>query len=260
MASKIIRLGQLELRFHWLVALCVLLTMTGLVRLGLWQLERAEEKVQQQIDYQAMMHDEAWPLANVPLAGREYDAIQLQNRRVLLEGEYLNEQSLFLIYQSFEDQIGYEIVTPFLDTTTNEIVMVSRGWTGAASYEEVRDKLPVIEGTRHLSGQIFVPSAGMAARTNNISTDNIGWPLLIRYLNMEELAPLFDRPLFPYAVRLGEGEPGVLVRHWSTVLVDTSRNFSYALQWFAMAIAVLIVSLVLSSNILSLMRKKLGPI
>ncbi len=72
---------------------------------------------------------------------------------------------------------------------------------------------------------------------------------------MNELAPHFSSPLFPYAVRLAEGQPGVLVRHWPVVLVDSGRNFSYALQWFAMAIAVIAVSLILSSNVLQLSKR-----
>jgi cytochrome oxidase assembly protein ShyY1 len=81
------------------------------------------------------------------------------------------------------------------------------------------------------------------------------WPLVIRYLNMDELAPEFQAPLFPYVVRLAENQPGVLIRHWPVVLVDSGRNFTYALQWFAMAIAVIAVSLVLSSNWLKLVQQ-----
>jgi len=43
-------------------------------------------------------------------------------------------------------------------------------------------------------------------------------------------------------------------------MVDTSRNFSYSLQWFAMSIALLIVTFILSSNILQLIQKRSKPI
>ena len=63
------------------------------------------------------------------------------------------------------------------------------------------------------------------------------WPLELRYLNMLEISHLFDETYFPYEVRLDEDQAGVFIRHWPTVMVDTSRNFSYSLQWFAMSIA-----------------------
>jgi surfeit locus 1 family protein len=73
---------------------------------------------------------------------------------------------------------------------------------------------------------------------------------------MPQIAGLFEEPVFPYVVRLGAGQHGVLVRYWPEVAVDTSRHFSYALQWFSMAIAVVIVSLILSSNLIGLLQGK----
>ena len=92
----------------------------------------------------------------------------------------------------------------------------------------------------------------MIDKTNDIN--EVSWPLLIRYLNTIELKPHFEASIFPYVVRLSENQNGVLVRHWPTVIVDTSRNYSYALQWFALAIAVVAVALILSSNLINKFR------
>lgn len=250
-------IGVLEFRINWLIAACVLLTIIALVRLGLWQFGRAQDKVQQQRDYQSMQASEATPIQYVPTAGRQYDIQQLQNRRVVLEGEYLNERTILLVFQSHEAQVGYEVVTPFRADATNELVLVSRGWTPAADYAVIRERLPEITGPQSLTGQIYVPGAREAARENPDFEPR--WPLELRHLNMAQIEPLFEQTLFPYVVRLNEDQPGVLTRHWPEVIVDTSRNFSYALQWFSMAIAVLIVSLILCSNLLQLMNKRRTP-
>ena len=105
-----------------------------------------------------------------------------------------------------------------------------------------------------------MPTLKQADRTNDIDLSNVQWPLELRYLNMLEISHLFDETYFPYEVRLDEGQAGVLIRHWPTVMVDTSRNFSYSLQWFAMSIALLIVTFILSSNILQLIQKRSKPI
>lgn len=254
MVTKTVTIGRLQFRFNWIITACVLVAIGGLLRLGVWQLHRAEEKIELQTSYQDMQQMAPKEIENVPIAGRQYDAIQLQNRQVKLQGKYLNEKSLFLIYQTFEDQIGFEIVTPFKLSSRDEIILVSRGWTGAASYEALRDKLPAIEGEQTLHGQIYVPRAAEAEKRNDIA--EVKWPLLIRHLNSEELQGLFSSPLFPYVVRLNKGQNGLLVRHWPEVHVDTGRNFSYALQWFSMAIALGVVSLLLSSNILTLFGKE----
>ncbi len=171
-----------------------------------------------------------------------------------LSGHYLNEQSVFLIYQTFQDQLGYEVVTPFQLADIDQIVLVSRGWSGITSYAELAAALPRIEGPVTLQGQIFVPTLAQASQTN--TRWDLPWPLLIRYLNIAEIAPLFNVPVFPYVVRLAPQQPGVLLRHWPVVLVDSGRNFSYALQWFSMALALILVSLLLSTNLLKLMAAR----
>ncbi len=258
MASKIITIGDLEFKFHWLVAACIVITISGLVRLGLWQLDRTQEKFELQSNFQNMQELDATTMEYVPVSTLEFDSLQLQNRQVLLEGNYLNEQTIYQIYQPYQDQIGYEIVSPFKLASMDMVVMVSRGWSGASNDKELSERIPLIEGQINLLGQIFVPTEAMNSKTNNLS--EIKWPLTIRFLNFEELGPQFSSPLFPYVIRLNEDQAGVLIRHWPEALVDVGRNFNYALQWFAMAIAVVIISLILSSNILKLIEKKLKPL
>lgn len=253
MAGVSLKLGKLEFRINWVIAACVLLFAAGLVRLGIWQLDRASENIALQRSFQQSGEQEATPIAEVPVAGLEFDLIQHQNRRVAMTGHYLNDRSIFLIYQTYADQIGYEVVTPFRLDDIDMTVMISRGWSGISDDAELASALPRIDGTLRLEGQIYVPTAKQASLTNAAHDET--WPLVLRYLNMDELSPRFDTPLFPYVVRLAVEQPGVLIRHWPVVLVDSGRNFSYALQWFAMSIAVIVVSLILSSNFLTLIRE-----
>lgn len=258
MFRKTFHFGPLTLRFNAVIAVFVLLAAGGLVRLGIWQLERAQEKIELQESYQELSRGEATPISNVPTAGREFDAIQHQNRRVSLSGRFLNDRSVFLIYQTYEEQLGFEVITPLAVEGEDLTVMVSRGWAGVRTSEQLQKSLPPVQGTTTVEGQIYVPSEAEAGRTSSI--DEVSWPLVLRYLDIEEISAYFDDPVFPYVVRLAEDQPGVLVRHWPEVMIDTGTNYSYALQWFAMAIAVIIVSLILSSNILTLLRDRAKPL
>lgn len=249
-------MGELEIRFNWIVALCVLAAFAGLVRLGVWQLGRAQEKIDLQDSYADMGADRAVPIEDVGMTGLENDALTIQNLHVSLTGQYLNDRNLFLVYVPYQDALGYEVVTPFRLASSDKVVLVSRGWVLASTYDELREKVPPIEGPRTIEGQLFVPTEKQAARTNGVDFSEPRWPLEIRYLNTLELAPLFPESIFPYEVRLDGNQDGLFVRHWPTVYVDTGRNFSYALQWFSMSIALLIVTFVLSSNVLQLFSKR----
>lgn len=259
MKSRTFTLGELEFRFNWIVAIFVLAAFAGLVRLGVWQLGRAQEKIDLQETYNELGADFAVPIEDVGMSGLENDARTIQNLHVSLTGRYLNEKTLFLIYVAYQDALGYEVVTPFKLDSSDKVVFVSRGWVHATTYDEMLEKVEPIPGQRTIEGQLFVPTPKQAARTNDVDLSDPEWPLEIRFLNTLELAPLFEESIFPYEVRLDENQAGLFVRHWPTVYVDTGRNFSYALQWFAMAIALLIVTFVLSTNILQLFNKRSKP-
>lgn len=253
MTKRVLHLGRLQLRWYWPVALAVLVTASGMVRLGLWQLDRAAEKIAQQSAYTEAGSSDATAITELPLAGLPYDQQQHQNRRVLLDGMYLNQQQIFLIYQTFEEQLGFEVLTAFRQQADDRIVLVSRGWSPSTDAAWLVANLEPLPGERRVEGQLYIPTEREAVRSN--PSQNREWPLIRRYVNLAELSPLFEAPLFPYVVRLTPGEPGLLVRHWPEVVVATEQHFSYALQWFAMAIAVLLTALLLASNLRSLLRR-----
>jgi len=260
MKSKTFTFGELEVRFNWIIAFFVFVTFCGLLRLGIWQMSRAQEKIALQESYTAMGADYATPVEEVGMSGLENDALTIQNLHVSLTGEFRNDKTLFLIYQNYEDNLGYEVVTPFKLDSSEKIVFVSRGWVLANTYEEMKEKVGPVPGHMTIEGQLYVPTPKEDARSNVVDLTRPTWPLEIRFLNILELDPLFDESIFPYVVRLDEDQPGLFIRHWPTVYVDTGRNFSYALQWFSMSLALLIVTFILSSNILQIAQKRSRPL
>jgi surfeit locus 1 family protein len=251
MLRTTLTIGRVAFRINWIIAISILLLIAGLLRLGLWQLGRAQEKAELQMTYIAAAELPATPIDEVPVAGIEFDKMQHQSRRVAMTGHYLNDQTIYLLYQTYIDQSGYEVITPFLVDELNLVVMVSRGWQAISDPSVLQQILPATPGNLELEGQIFVPEAFQTSA----AVPEARWPLQIRTLNPMELAPLFEADMFPYPVRLLPEQPGVLIRHWPGIVVDSGQNFSYALQWFAMALAVAIASLILSSN-----ARKLGMV
>ena len=73
---------------------------------------------------------------------------------------------------------------------------------------------------------------------------------------MDGFEELFETPLFSYVVRLSKANSGVLERYWPTIKLKPESSTSYALQWFGMALALLVAAIMKSTNIVEIIRNR----
>ena len=102
--------GVFSIRINWLILACVLLTILAFGRLGLWQLDRAAEKVNAQQIMENESKSSAVPIESIPNGHLNRANPELQNRHVALVGEYLNDKTILLLGQFHQTQIGYGVV------------------------------------------------------------------------------------------------------------------------------------------------------
>ena len=244
--------GAFHIRINWLVAAAVMMTCLALGRLGIWQLDRAAEKVEAQQELQSQLQQSATAIEDIP-AGHLHPANpEMQNRHVSLKGEYENEDTILLLAEFFDTQIGYGVVTPFRVATTGQLVLVHRGWvSGILPAGAELDVRPVF-GPVDVTAQVYVPPAN--ARVFATEIDPSERPIRLRSLEFPVLEEVLGESLFPFEVRLTEDQPGVLVRHWPAVAVDVNQNLSYAVQWFGFAFMVLFASILASSNLWAILK------
>ncbi|MDP2142147.1 MAG: SURF1 family protein [Gammaproteobacteria bacterium] len=246
---KEVSLGRLRIRINPLIAVSVILTLGLLINLGFWQLGRAEEKRQLQREMQARQLESAVPIAQIPQGSiSEEQAQALENQNVIATGTYWNEASFVVAFQFFQGAPGFELVTPFELSDTGEFVLVSRGWIAPGPGDDGMPFIVPVDGEQTLTGQLHIPPA--AVGTTQVEGE--AWPLRFRRLDIARVAAVIDRELQPWVVRLAAGGPGVLARHWPTVTVSTRSNIQYALQWFGMALLVLVITVLMSTNVLAL--------
>lgn len=248
------RKGAFQIRINWLFAACVLITAVSFGRLGIWQLDRAAEKVAAQRALELELRVSAPALETIPTSDLSALNPELRNRHVTLRGEYDNEHSILLLAEFFEGQIGYGVVTPLRLANTGQLVLVSRGWTSGILPPNTPPDLRPVTGPVEVTAQIHVPEPN--ARSFASEVDPSQWPLRLRTLQIDIVSEILDEPLFPFEVRLTADQPGTLVRHWPAVNADVNQNLSYAIQWFSFGLIVLFASLLASSNLWFLLR---GP-
>tara|TARA_B100000029_G_scaffold516241_1_gene627918 strand:+ start:155 stop:931 length:777 start_codon:yes stop_codon:yes gene_type:complete len=251
---KIYKLGSFEIRFNWLIAACVGITAITCANLGLWQLDRAAAKVEEQRVLEAELRINAGTIEDIPGGHLHPANPEMRNRHVQLKGEYLNDRTILILAEFFDDQIGYGVVTPFRLDSNGNLVLVHRGWTTAMLPPDMPPVLRPVDGLVEVSAQIFVPPEN--ARVFASQIDPSEWPIRMRSLEIDVISDILGEPIFPFEVRITAGQPGTLVRHWPAVNPDINQNLSYAIQWFSFGLIIIFIALLASSNLWNLMR---GP-
>ena len=72
------------------------------------------------------------------------------------------------------------------------------------------------------------------------------FPAILQQVEMERLSDSLDMDIYPYVIRLAADQPGTLPRYWPNTVMSPQKHRGYAVQWFAMAFAVLIAWLFFS--------------
>jgi len=246
LAARPVHIGALSVRFNALIALCVVMTCGMFINLGLWQLDRAASKRQHAANWQAALDAPAESLLAI-----DPDAL-IDNQPLRLQGRYLEQQVAFLVlFQFFQGQPGYELVSPFRLQDDGRLVLVSRGWIAPAA-DGSPPLIPELDQSVEIVARVHLPE--LPPQPGQVSDEQ--WPLRVARLSVEQAAQLLGEPVYPHLLRLEAGQPGVQQRHWRAPDFGTRTHYGYAAQWFLFTALLLIAALLLSSNLISLWRDR----
>ncbi len=120
--------------FSWkwiLSTILVLAAMAGMIRLGIWQLDRlAQRRVSNARILEQLNAPElelAGPALSQDLTGMEY-------RKVIVKGVYDPSQEIVLRNQYWNGQFGVVLLTPVRIDGSDQAVLVERGWVPNEDY------------------------------------------------------------------------------------------------------------------------------
>lgn len=208
-----------------------------LISLGRWQLRRAEEK-RVLFDSFAAGTDatQTIELKTPPL--RRYQHVEAV-------GHYDQSRQILIDNMVNAERVGYFVITPFA-LTGGGWVLINRGWVPLGASRAARPAIAVADDTRRVRGRAdHMPSPGIQLGTR--ATLAPPYPVVAAFPSRGEIAGLLHESSWTSAtdlVLLDPGEADGYVRNWSAPGFPPMRHIAYAVQWFALALTLLVIYVV----------------
>lgn len=215
----------------WPLWLFTLAFLPLLLSLGVWQLDRAEQKRALSARMEQQRQLPAVPLNDLPS-----DTL-LPWRALQLTGHFDPQHIWLLDNRTRNGQAGLEVLQLFHDQPGDRPLIVNRGWLAWPDRRHL-PAVPMAEGNLQLQAEAL-PPPGDGFRLQGGSTS--GWPKLITHADPEVLASQAGLPDLPLMARLQPGSPGALRLDWPAMPMTATKHTGYAVQWFTLALALLIL-------------------
>ena len=237
--SSTVGIGDLVFRFRWVPTLLLALPIPLFVALGLWQLDRAEQK---RALAAALAERAAQPTYRIE--GMVADGEGLRYRRIEAAGSFDPDRQFLVEGRREGGKTGFHVITPLRMADSGPLLLVNRGWIPADPRGEPTPA-PVPQGTLTLIGEAEVPSPPALALHGGEGAAK-GWGARWPYLTLELFAATVDDPVQPLVMLLDPESPAGFVRHWTRPVPNVWMHQGYAAQWFAFALIALVLYVRLS--------------
>lgn len=219
----------------------VFITVMGfalLVKLGLWQLSRGEEKLalMQQLEVQGQQQL-SWTELLL-----QVDA-DLAGTRLVIEVTPQPQQSLLLDNRTFEGKVGYQWLLPVEVASGQPWLLLDLGFVAAGNDRRVLPDLPEVAGKLAIEGRLY--RLGVNPLSSSLLAENLAGATRIQAVNFTELEAQLGQPILPWLVMVEEPAQLGFPRRWQPISLSPEKHQGYALQWFGLAIAWLVIAAIL---------------
>ena len=229
-------------RFNFTLPLTIafLIVFSILIKLGLWQLERADHKKNLNESYKLRQSEKVIDL-NIHKSINSKESILW--RRVSLNGSFYKEKNLIVDNQIFKHEAGFNILTPFKINGTGMTILINRGWHKNLIN---REQIPIIKNVDDIDQingyAVKIPVPGINLGGSNIEIINAS---LARFqsINADEINNFYQANFLPYMVYLNPLIDDEYISNFKLPVPDSEKNYGYAFQWFAFALTLLIIFL-----------------
>ena len=200
-------------------------------RLGFWQLDREVEKATQ-IARLAENHLRP-PIDLDKLDINNYE--DLSGLRIESEGLFLEDKIFLRDNVIFQGKVGFEVLRVFR-TEAGQQVLANFGFLQGRPDRTMLPDIAELKAPRTAIGEVY---SGPWMDAGGIELYS-GWPRVTPTQDPLENSKALGSELAPFIVRIDTKHPDALPRYWPRALTKPEKHHAYAIQWFAMAVTLLI--------------------
>ena len=209
-----------------------------LIWLGFWQLGRSDEQTKAHERFAAAQT--LTPLGQI-------DGTPAPFQHVVVTGRYDTERQFLIDNITHGGRVGYFVITALAVANSDNWLFVNRGWVPADPARQTLPDIAVDDRPREVRGRVGkLPSSGLAL--GGAEPTKVTFPAVVVFPTLDELGRWAERDaVLPWALLLdAEDADGYAARDWQPAGLSPARHLGYAVQWFALAITLVVLWFFLS--------------
>ena len=229
-------LGRLFSRQWWKTTVFVLAAVAVMIRLGIWQLDRLEQRRNFNARVEAQLAVSALDLSGQNLDGNLYD---MEYRTAIASGEYDHQRQIVLRNQDWQGHLGVHLLTPLVIDGAESAVLVDRGWIPYEDFTARNLDQYDVPGKTQVEGIIRRSQSKPAIGGRADQVPGPGEPPLEawNWINISDISgqlPYQVLPVYLAAVPAA-GEQSLPYRSELELDLSEGSHLGYAFQWFIFA-------------------------
>lgn len=214
-----------------LLTLCL---FTLFCSLGVWQYQRAQFKKELIAQFTSRQHAKPLTINDI------HDATQLEYYPLTVRGFLDTEHEILVENKFYQHHVGFEVLTPMVLQDLS-IILINRGWI------DKPPKLTIANGKTTVTGIIHTLPEKVF-QIGQAQTDAY-WPKFIQNNSWREIKRVMpNRHIHPYVLVLQAGAPLSFTPIYKPSVMPPEKHLGYAFQWFAMALALLVIFIAVNAK------------
>ncbi len=242
----------------WIAVVLTVVSVGILIKLGLWQLERGNEKLryEQQLSERAQQSSRSldaviseWKDSRIQAQGAS-EQLFLNGLKVDVELEAPSGLVVLLDNQIHQGTVGYVIYMlgkVRLEDENNSLVaekqlLIDLGFVAASNDRRELPQLGNITLPTNMSGRLYTRSVNPLSHELGLENTT---PKRIQNINITALSEYTGQAVLPFVFQPQSLESWPYELLWRPTAMKSEKHFGYSFQWFVMAAVLLFLMLLI---------------